>query len=160
MKLCTAAEMRALEEAAARAGRPPDALMEEAGLAVAQEVWINLGAMPERKAVVLVGPGNNGGDGLVAARHLHDFGTNVVVLLLAQRSDDDPNLRQLVERNMAVLSLPALSKVEGSKDLNIDEALDGADAIVDAVLGTGRARPIDGALADALDRVEIGRAHV
>ncbi len=152
MKLCTAAEMRALEDAAARAGRPPDVLMEEAGLAVAQEVWINLGAMPERKAVVLVGPGNNGGDGLVAARHLHDFGTNVVVLLLAERRDDDANLRQLVERNMAILSL--------SKDFHIEGALEGADAIVDAVLGTGRARPIEGALADVLDRVAASAAPV
>ncbi len=146
MKLCTAGEMRALEAAAARAGHPPDALMEEAGLAVAQEVWINLGAMPERKAVVLVGPGNNGGDGLVAARHLHDLGAQVVVLLLAKRSEDDANLKQLIERNIAIKTI--------SGDLRaLDEALAGADAIVDAVLGTGRARPLDGVIADALDRV-------
>jgi hydroxyethylthiazole kinase-like uncharacterized protein yjeF len=154
VKLCTAAEMRALEDAAARAGRSPDALMEEAGLAVAQEVWINLGAMPERKTVVLVGPGNNGGDGLVAARHLHDFGTNVVVLLLAQRSEDDPNLRPLVERNMAIL------RQAQDDPASVGRALEGADAIVDAVLGTGRARPIEGALADALDRVAACGAPV
>ena len=77
-------------------------LMEDAGLGVAQEVWINLGAVPERKVVVLVGPGNNGGDGLVAARHLHDWGAHVVVLLLAPRGDDDANLKQLVERNVAI----------------------------------------------------------
>jgi ADP-dependent NAD(P)H-hydrate dehydratase / NAD(P)H-hydrate epimerase len=148
VKLCTAAEMRTLEEAAARAGRPPEALMEEAGLAVAQEVWINLGAMPERKAVVLVGPGNNGGDGLVAARHLHDMGTNVMVVLLAKRGEDDANLRQLVERQVAVRDTVAL-----------DEALAGADVIVDAVLGTGRARPIEGALAAALDRVSHARSE-
>ena len=54
MKLCTAAEMRALEERAAREGQSPATLMEEAGLGVAQEVWITLGAVPERKVVVLV----------------------------------------------------------------------------------------------------------
>ncbi len=148
MKLCTAAEQRALEEAAARAGRPPDALMEEAGLAVAQEVWINLGAMPERKAVVLVGPGNNGGDGLVAARHLHDLGAHVVVLLLAKRGEDDANLKQLVERNVTILRQAQ------------DDLLDGADAIVDAVLGTGRARPLDGAIADVLERASRMRESV
>jgi hydroxyethylthiazole kinase-like uncharacterized protein yjeF len=149
VKLCTAAEMRALEAAAARAGRPPDALMEEAGLAVAQEVWIGLGAMPERKTVVLVGPGNNGGDGLVAARHLHDLGAQVVVLLLAKRADDDANLKQLVERNVTILR--PFGDAQGRQAQ--DGLLDGADAVVDAVLGTGRARPLDGAIADVLDRV-------
>ncbi len=148
MKLGTAQEMRALEERAAREGRPPDALMEEAGLGVAQEVWINLGAAPARKAAVLVGPGNNGGDGLVAARHLHDWGTQVVVLLLAGRPEDDANLKQLIERGVAVHDATKL-----------DEALAGADAVVDAVLGTGRARPLDGAIADVLDRVSRARAE-
>jgi hydroxyethylthiazole kinase-like uncharacterized protein yjeF len=142
VKLCTAAEMRTLEERAAASGRPPDVLMEDAGLGVAQEVWINLGAVPERKVVVLVGPGNNGGDGLVAARHLHDWGLKVEAVLLAPRGEDDANLQQFVERGVPVRSPDEL-----------DEALSGAEAVVDAVLGTGRARPIEGALADALDRV-------
>ena len=55
MKLVTAAEMRALEERAAQTGRPPEVLMEDAGLGVAQEVWITLGAVPERNVVVNVG---------------------------------------------------------------------------------------------------------
>jgi NAD(P)H-hydrate epimerase len=161
MKLCTAAEMRALEEAASRAGSPPDVLMENAGLAVAQEVWIGLGAMPERKAVVLVGPGNNGGDGLVAARHLHDFGTEVVVLLMAPRSDDDANLRQVIERKITVRSFGGAQDRQAQDAVSVvDQALEGADAIVDAVLGTGRARPIEGPLAQALDRVNACRAPV
>ena len=151
MKLCTAAEMRALEERAAAAGRPPEALMEEAGLAVAQEVWISLGAAPERKAVVLVGPGNNGGDGLVAARHLHDFGVNVAVLLFAPRSDSDAHLKQLVERKVSVQLL--------TDDLTpLDDALADADVVIDAVLGTGRARPLDGHIAAALERASATRS--
>jgi NAD(P)H-hydrate epimerase len=142
MKLVTAAEMRILEDRAAAAGRPPDVLMEDAGLGVAQEVWINLGAVPERRIVVLVGPGNNGGDGLVAARHLHDWGAAVSVVLLAPRGEDDPNLRQLVERGIAVGEPAAMADV-----------LTGADAVVDAVLGIGRARPLDGPIAAALDAV-------
>ena len=148
MKLVTAAEMRTLEERAAAQGHPPDVLMEEAGLAVAQEVWVNLGAVAERKVVVLVGPGNNGGDGLVAARHLRDFGATVAVLLLASRGKDDPNLRQVVERNVPVHLLADESGLGA-----LDDALAGADAVVDAVLGTGRARPIDGVIAATLDRV-------
>lgn len=143
--------MRALEERAAHEGRPPAMLMEGAGLGVAQEVWITLGAVPERHVVVLVGPGNNGGDGLVAARHLHDWGAHVTVLLLAKRSGDDPNLQQLVERSVAVISVDDASKAQ--------EAIDSAEVIVDAVLGTGRARPLEGVFADVLDRVSHARAN-
>jgi NAD(P)H-hydrate epimerase len=153
MKLCTAAEMRALEERAATAGRPSTALMEEAGLAVAQEVWINLGAVPERKIVVLVGPGNNGGDGLVAARNLHDWESNVIVVLLAPRGDEDANLRQLIERNVPIYTME-----DGGHLEELDTALDGADVVIDAVLGTGRARPLAGVIAGALDRISHTRS--
>ena len=153
MKLVTAAEMRALEERASAAGRPPPVLMEDAGLAVAQELWISLGAVSERKVVLLIGPGNNGGDGLVAARHLQEFGANVVVLLLASRDEDDPNLRQLLEREISVRSV-----TEESDLPSLDEALAGADAVVDAVLGTGRARPLGGVIAGALARVSEAQA--
>lgn len=146
MKLVTSAEMRTLEERAAASGRPPDVLMEEAGLGVAQEVWLNLGAVAERKVVVLAGPGNNGGDGLVAARHLADWGANAVVVLLAPRGEDDANLKQLIDRSVTVREAG-----------DLDDALADAAAIVDAVLGTGRARPIEGALAQALDRVSAMR---
>jgi NAD(P)H-hydrate epimerase len=152
VKLCTAAEMRALEERAAEQGRPPPALMEEAGLAVAQEVWVNLGAVPERKVVVLVGPGNNGGDGLVAARHLRDWEANVAVYMLAARGEDDANLAQLVERGVTI----AVAHDDDSL-AKLDEALAGADCIIDALLGTGRARPIEGLLAAVLDRVSATR---
>lgn len=151
MKLVTAAEMRELERRAEAAGRPPAVLMEDAGLGVAQEVWINLGAVPDRKVVLLIGPGNNGGDGLVAARHLHDLGARAVVLLLAPRGEDDANLRQVVERGIAVRSL--IDDIAA-----LDEALADADAVVDAVLGTGRARPLDGLFAETLDRVNAARS--
>lgn len=150
MKLCSADEMRALEVRAAAAGRGAHVLMEEAGLAVAQEVWISLGAAPERKVVVLAGPGNNGGDGLVAARHLHDFGANVVVLLLKARGEDDANLKLLIERDVDVRVL--------SDDLApLEDALDGADVVIDAVLGTGHARPLEGLIARVTDRVDSAR---
>ena len=102
MKLVTGDQVRALDQAALEAGTPTSVLMENAGLAVAQDVWMALGTLEERRIVVLVGPGNNGGDGLVAARHLHDWGARVEAHLLVQRAKDDPNYRQLVERGMAV----------------------------------------------------------
>ena len=154
MKLVTAAEMQSLEERAADQGTSPGALMEAAGLAVAQEVWVNLGAAPECKVAVLVGPGNNGGDGLVAARHLYELGARVAVILLAERSTDDANLRRLVDLDVSVQSLDkkALRKAQSEMLGPLDEALAGADAVLDAVLGTGRARPLEGVIAAALDR--------
>jgi NAD(P)H-hydrate epimerase len=144
--------MRALEERAAGHGRPPAVLMEEAGLAVAQEVWVNLGAVPERKVVVLVGPGNNGGDGLVAARHLHDWEASVVVYMLTPRGEDDANLAQLVERGVTIALAP-----DDDGLAKLDDALAGADCVIDALLGTGRARPVEGLLASVLDRVSVTR---
>src|SRR3989304_5691856 len=82
-RVSTPEEMPFCRGAAGGGGRRGWALVERAGVGGAEEVWINLGAVPERKIVVLAGPGNNGGDGLVAARHLHDWGAQVVVLLLA-----------------------------------------------------------------------------
>lgn len=154
MKLVTADQVRALEQAAAEAGRPPGVLMEEAGLAVAQETWMALGLIADRSVLVLVGPGNNGGDGLVAARHLADFGAKVGVYLLRSRSEDDPNYRQVIERNIPV------GQIEDDPDLaGLREALDGADAVVDALLGTGRARSIEGPLAAMLDALRERQAR-
>jgi len=68
MKIVTVEQMRRLEEACASEGLPTDTLMERAGLAVAQEAHQSLGTVAGRRVLVLVGPGNNGGDGLVAAR--------------------------------------------------------------------------------------------
>ena len=77
--------------------------MEQAGLAVAQEVWLNLGVVAGRRVLVLVGPGNNGGDGLVAARHLADWDADVCVYMLATR-DGDKNLDLVRERNVTVFN--------------------------------------------------------
>ncbi|HXG41598.1 MAG TPA: NAD(P)H-hydrate dehydratase [Dehalococcoidia bacterium] len=151
MKLVTVAEMR---EAEARAGVPVAQLMENAGLAVAQEVWLLLGEVADRRILVLVGPGNNGGDGLVAARHLHDWGAQVEVYLLRPRPDDDPVLAHVRQRDIPVC-LAQDDAREGFRHL--EEALGRAEVVIDAVLGTGRARPLEGEMAEVLDRLAAVR---
>src|SRR3989304_3075879 len=89
MKLVTVAEM---QEAEKRFGVPVPQLMEAAGLAVAQEAWLLLGELAERRIVVLAGPGNNGGDGLVAARPPRGGGADVSVSLLPPREKKAPDL--------------------------------------------------------------------
>ena len=139
--------MRALEQAADAGGTPLDALMEQAGLAVAQEVWLTLGIASGRRVLVLVGPGDNGGDGLVAARHLADFDADVCVYMTTKR-DADKNLDLVRERGVTVFMAGDDSGFE-----HLQEALDGAEVVVDALLGTGRSRPIEGTLAEILRRL-------
>ena len=103
MKLVTAAQMREIEAAAFAAGATPEGLMETAGRLVAETVAARLGNARAKRIVVLVGPGNNGGDGLVAARYLHDMAADVRVYLLAPRTDADPNFRALQEREVDLI---------------------------------------------------------
>jgi NAD(P)H-hydrate epimerase len=148
MRLVTVAEM---QDAERHSGVSIPELMENAGLAVAQEAWLLLGELADRRILVLCGPGNNGGDGLVAARHLKDWGADVAVALLKERPDD-PNLTQLTKREVPV------TLVDGPEGLaRLDEALAGAELVIDALLGTGRARPIEGALADVMTRLADAR---
>src|ERR1700693_2079660 len=86
MKIVTAAEMRAIDHATTeRFGVPSLTLMENAGSAVAEHVFSNY--RDAQRIVVFCGKGNNGGDGFVAARHLHQQGKAVQVIPLADRVD-------------------------------------------------------------------------
>jgi hydroxyethylthiazole kinase-like uncharacterized protein yjeF len=148
LKILTASQTRQLEENCAKIGLPSEKLMENAGLAVAGEVKRILGGADGRRILLLVGPGNNGGDGLVAARHLHDWGAKITVYLLGRRGDDDPNLKLVRERDISCVEA---AKDEGFSQFN--DSLASADAVVDALFGTGTARPFSGNILSVLDRV-------
>ena len=152
MKLLTSAEMRDLEQRAAAAGTPTDDLMEQAGLAVAQEVWMQLGSLEDRRIVALVGPGANGGDALVAARHLAEWGAQVRCYALRPRDDD---------RWRAALEAGAVGgDVEQDDNFEaLDALMHGAETVIDGLLGTGRARPIEGDLAQILERLAAARSR-
>ena len=154
MKLVTAAQMRMLEERAVAAGTSLDALMDAAGLAVAQEAWLSLGVVAGRRILVLVGPGNNGGDGLVAARHLAEWEADVFVYLVAGRPEQEPRLASVRDAGM-----PIVDSAADADFAVFDDALDGAELVIDAILGTGRSRPIAGALAEVLRRVDDARSR-
>ncbi len=150
----TAEEMRRLEAGAEAAGIPPARLMENAGLAVARAVRQRMGGAAERRVIVLVGPGNNGGDGLVAGRHLHRWGAQLVHYLCAQRRTPDPHLAAALN-----LGIETLSAEEDSGLVRLVEGLEGADVVVDAVLGTGRARPIEEPLKGVLEATRAAKAR-
>lgn len=152
MKLVTAAQMRSLEQAAVAGGASLDELMEQAGLAVAQEVWLTLGIVAGRRVLVLAGPGNNGGDALVAARHLAEWEADVAVYLTSARHD--ARVEAVREDGAPVFAAP-----DDTGYASLQEALGGAELVVDGILGTGRARPIEGAIAEVLRRLAAARAR-
>ncbi len=154
VKVVSAAQMRRIEDRSEEAGVSKDTLMENAGLEVARAVRRRIGHLPGVRVVVLVGPGNNGGDGLVAARHLHRWGARVLVYLCGRRPSPDPKLDSLRE-----LGAPIVRASDDEDLAMLREWLALAHAVVDSVLGTGRSRPIEGALASILDKVSCERSN-
>ena len=148
MKIVTAEQMGQIDGQCAGIGLPTSVLMENAGKAVAEEVRQILGDIEKQHILILIGSGNNGGDGLVAARYLHDWGARVSLYLLSQRPPDDPNLKLVQERS--------ITSVEATQDesfIQFDELLSSASTVIDAIFGTGKSRPLSGIFLQALDRV-------
>ena len=152
MKIVTAAEMRAIEERSEQAGVSTDTLMENAGLAVARTARRMVGPLTGVPVVVLVGSGNNGADGLVAARHLRRWGASVTAYICRERATPDPKLEDALRDGIEVVVVSDDPELARMKYL-----LDSAHLVIDAMLGTGRARPIEGVFRDILDVLRDNR---
>ncbi|MCB2128606.1 MAG: NAD(P)H-hydrate dehydratase [Rhodobacteraceae bacterium] len=141
-ELLTAAQMRAIEEAAIASGEVTGLeLMERAGRGVVEaifEEWPELARAPHR-AVVLCGPGNNGGDGFVVARHLKEWGWEVEVFLYGDPEKLPPDARVNYERWLALGEVAALATLAEQVDCRHTV---GYDVIVDALFGTGLRRSL------------------
>jgi NAD(P)H-hydrate epimerase len=131
-------------------------LMENAGRAVADAALRHI--QPHRPVLILAGPGNNGGDGLVAARHLHNAGIPVTVLLLTSYElYKDAAATQLAIVEAMKLSVESLSSGHAElRDWLVAAAPD--DLIIDALFGTGLSRPVDGLAAEVI-RAANASAH-
>jgi hydroxyethylthiazole kinase-like uncharacterized protein yjeF len=138
--LVTTAEMHRLETAADATGVSFAAMMESAGAAVVREISGRY-HVAGKPVLVLVGPGNNGGDGLVVARLLHDLGAGVTVYLSRQREANDPNLRLVADRDIRIV----LAAIDPDGAI-LTEAASGAAVVVDALLGTGVSRALEGSV--------------
>ncbi|MFH1639356.1 MAG: NAD(P)H-hydrate epimerase [Chloroflexota bacterium] len=148
MKILTLAEMRWVEEECARMGITPSILIDNAGKAIAEELRRILGSVSEKRILFLIGTGNNGGDGLVAARYLFNWGAKVDLYLFIQRPLDDINLIRGREQGITV------TLVTEDKDLyKYDELLSEADVAIDAIFGIGVNRPLSGVFSETLLRL-------
>ncbi|MCI0366322.1 MAG: NAD(P)H-hydrate epimerase, partial [Phycisphaerales bacterium] len=140
MKIVTAAEMREIDRLTTeKYGIPSLTLMENAGSAVAEFV---LQEYPEAQRIgVICGKGNNGGDGFVAARKLHEAGKTVKMLLLADPSELKGDAAEMYKK------LPVKAVIARNEDeLKADAADDifHSELLVDAILGTGFKPPMSG----------------
>jgi hydroxyethylthiazole kinase-like uncharacterized protein yjeF len=127
----TAAEMRAAETAC---GTPLQTLMDRAGCALAEAIWRYSGGLP---ALIICGPGNNGGDGYVAARLLAAWGLDVTVAASGEPKTE--------------LAAAARGAWDGPVGVLADAQP--APVLVDALFGTGSTRPLDAELAAHLHRL-------
>jgi ADP-dependent NAD(P)H-hydrate dehydratase / NAD(P)H-hydrate epimerase len=159
MKLLTAKQMRELDRLAIEVhGIPSLDLMERAGAGVAREV-IGFVDGDDGEVVIVVGPGNNGGDGLVAARHLLTAGYEVSVLMLASSSSLSPDSRANWER-LAPMTTKLFTVEDALGLVNYRPAMMRASCIVDAVLGTGLNKDVRGLAASAIDAMNSSGAPI
>ena len=146
LQLLTTEQMGRADRMTAAAFVPSASLMENAGRAVARAALAM--CKPGARVAVLCGPGNNGGDGFVAARHLHEAGLDARLELLgppAALKGDAAAMAQGCGLPIAPLT-PA--------------SIDGAQLIVDALFGAGLARPISGVAAEVVGAINRSRVPV
>lgn len=139
--ILTADKMRAAEQAAIDGGTSVEQLMERAGTALAEAAYRFAGSLP---ALILAGPGNNGGDGYVAARHLQARGVAVRVAALAEPNSDAAKW--------------ARGQWDGKVE-ELSEATKAAPLVIDALFGTGLKRGLEPPAAQQLYRL-CGQATV
>ncbi len=132
-------------------GVPGIVLMENAATGVVEALRQ---AFPDaRRVLILCGPGNNGGDGLAAARHLANGGHEVQVLLFGDEERLSPDAGTNYRLAVAFGVHPILVPEEDLAALEAALAPNRPDVIIDAMLGTGIDRPLGGRFAAVVDRV-------
>jgi ADP-dependent NAD(P)H-hydrate dehydratase / NAD(P)H-hydrate epimerase len=139
LELLTAEEMGRAERLTVEGGTASLSLMEKAGHGVTEEV---VRKFPRgSKVLVLCGPGNNGGDGFVAARSLRERGYHVRLGLLGDQAALKPDAKEMARR-----------WDEGIEPLG-PKLVNGAEVIVDAIWGTGLNQPVNGVVAEIIEEV-------
>ena len=159
MKIVTSAEMREIDRVTSEQyGVPSLTLMENAGSVVAE---FALSSYPSAKTFgVICGKGNNGGDGFVVARKLHEAGREIRVLLLADpaelRGDAASNYARLPTKSAA----PPFAAFKGWGDAKSAREVFDCDVLVDAILGSGFRPPVSGLYAEAIAKINAASAPV
>lgn len=165
MKLPDSAEMRGLDQRTIEEyGIPGIVLMENAGLSTVRMMEEQLGSPTDSFALIFIGPGNNGGDGLVIGRHLHQRGCSPIFIFLV----DPDSLKGDAAANMAIIRKLRLPYHEIDNEARVKalpvlyrQFASGSRscyAIVDGLFGTGLTRPVEGRFAEAIKFINSAEA--
>ncbi|NEQ44053.1 MAG: NAD(P)H-hydrate dehydratase [Leptolyngbya sp. SIOISBB] len=137
----TAQQMQAIETTIFHAGMPVAALMEKVAGRSAQWLVQHFPRDPTNRVGVIVGPGHNGGDALVIARELHHYGYHVIIWCPFTQ------LKELTAQHKAYGEYLGIENTQSSADLRQ------CDLIIDGGFGLGLTRPLSGALAQGIERI-------
>jgi len=144
MKILTAGEMREIDRRTIEEfGIPGAVLMENAGIGIVVVLQDRFPHLTEERIAIVCGRGNNGGDGCVVARHLHNLGARPKIFLLAAKSE----VKGDAALNLAIagkLGLEIIEVVGPAGRSRLKKALRSATIIVDAIFGTGLTKPVEG----------------
>jgi NAD(P)H-hydrate epimerase len=160
MKVLTASQMREIDRRAMEElGLPGLVLMENAGLEVANLILNELSIGTGWPVLIIVGKGNNGGDGLVVARHLFNHGVDCQVLLLGREEEvsGDALINLKIARKIGIKITAVPTPALWTKYRHL---LKEAAVIVDAIFGTGLSNPLSGLFARVVDDINNSGALV
>jgi ADP-dependent NAD(P)H-hydrate dehydratase / NAD(P)H-hydrate epimerase len=155
MKLVSVTEMKKIEKEADSHGLSYSQMMENAGHGLAQLVLNRFNSFVNSSVIGLVGPGNNGGDTLVALSEIASAGWQARAFLARPRSLDDPLVLRFLEHGGELLSVgddPQFSL--------LGEWLQNASVVIDGILGTGFQMPLKPELAATLNFVKKYRERI
>ena len=147
-------EMRGIDRRAIEDyGIPGMVLMENASRAVAEAAKQRLAGLTEPRVAIVAGSGNNGGDGFAVARHLHNAGIKVIVLL----AGDPGKISGDAKTNLEIISQMRLELVALSRDAQglsqLQKELKEADLVIDAIFGTGLSGQVKGFYAEVIEEI-------
>lgn len=159
MKILTSAEMRAIDKTAIEElGIPGIVLMENAGLRIVQVLKSRFPVLAGERIVVAAGKGNNGGDGLVVARHLHNAGARPDVLLFSAKNEvkGDAAVNLAVALKMGIPVTEVRDAAAWKKGRGV---VSHASIVIDALFGTGLAKPLEGLFAAVVEDISRAEAY-
>ncbi|BBM87360.1 NAD(P)H-hydrate epimerase [Candidatus Uabimicrobium amorphum] len=154
MKAYSKEQIRELDRIAIEEYQIPSVvLMENAGAGAARIIAREMGA--QKSVAIFCGKGNNGGDGFVIARHLHNNGMNTHVFFLGEAAqvpvDSDPGINLRILQNMKI-PIREVSDVDSLKEYK--DIWQNCDYVVDAIFGTGLCRDISGNLHTIMSEIK------
>ncbi len=137
---------------------PSIVLMENAALHLAEVACQLTGEIPDPRVLILVGPGNNGGDGLALARHLDNSGVDVTIAMLESAgTSGDPETHRHIATAIGLSGVTLAAGHEADSFCDLLAQGQPYDLIVDALFGTGLDRPIEPPLSHLIEAINQAR---